>query len=229
MTDLAQRAKDRVPRRFWDARLNDATKSCKQVKKFLEGDEVFLLLTGSIGIGKTYACYAGIIEREEGGVYHKAVRLSQLLFTDKRKTIQDIEDTGLLVLDDIGTEIITDKQWFDSILGSLIDYRYEWMRKTIITTNLTVTDFSKRYGERITSRLSESGSAREFIGKDIRKSEKKPVPQNTEPLEQKTRDEDEILDITPEQAAENKHKMAEMLRNLPPPADKSHRNYEEGK
>jgi DNA replication protein DnaC len=217
MTDLAERARKRVPRRFWDARLNDATESCKKVKEFLESNDNFLLLTGHIGVGKTYACYAGIIERENGGVYHNAVRLGQLLFTDKAKTIHDMEDTGLLVLDDIGTEIVTEKQWFTSILDSTIDFRYEWMRKTIITTNLTVADFTERYGERIASRLTENGSVWELTGEDLRESDVKPEPKDTEPLKQKVDSNTEkIPDVTPEEAAENRKRFLGILSDLPP-------------
>jgi DNA replication protein DnaC len=212
---LASRAKERVPKRYLDARLNDATKSCKQVKAFLESDDIFLLLTGRVGIGKTYACYAGIIERNGGGVYHKAVRLGQLLFSDKVKTIADMEDTGLLILDDIGTEIITDKQWFNSILDSIIDYRYEWMHQTILTTNLTMGEFKSRYGERIMSRLTETGKAWELGGKDLRKSDVKPEPKKTEPLKQEPNGEEEPLpELTDTDREYNRQQAQKVIQDL---------------
>jgi len=63
------------------------------------------------------------------------------------KYIQGVFD--VVVLDGVGQERETDFSIHE--VGSLIRRRYEDMRTTIITTTLGVTDFTRRYGERVKS------------------------------------------------------------------------------
>lgn len=61
-------------------------------------------------------------------------------------------DIDLLVLDDLGTDCTTN--WFYQVLYSLINYRYEYMKKTIITSNLSLEELASLFGDdRITSRI----------------------------------------------------------------------------
>ena len=63
------------------------------------------------------------------------------------KYIQGVFD--IVVLDGVGQERET--EFANHEIGSLIRRRYEDMRTTIITTTLGVTDFTRRYGERVKS------------------------------------------------------------------------------
>jgi DNA replication protein DnaC len=61
-------------------------------------------------------------------------------------------DCRLLVIDDIGLTKPTD--WIVNQLYLLINYRYEYLKKTIITSNLSLSDLSTLLGDdRITSRI----------------------------------------------------------------------------
>ena len=58
----------------------------------------------------------------------------------------------LLVIDDFGTVKTTD--WVLSILYSIINNRYEGLKKTIINSNLSLNEIAKSLGDdRITSRI----------------------------------------------------------------------------
>lgn len=75
---------------------------------------------------------------------------------------------GLIVLDDLGAEYLDAKGWFHQALDAFIDERYCEYRPTIITTNLSATDFKARYSERICDRLREGGAFYEFRGESMR-------------------------------------------------------------
>ena len=58
----------------------------------------------------------------------------------------------LLVLDDFGTIKPTD--WVIATLYTIINYRYEWLKKTIINSNLSLSEMARVMGDdRITSRI----------------------------------------------------------------------------
>lgn len=59
----------------------------------------------------------------------------------------------VVLLDGVGQERETDFATHE--IGSLIRRRHEDMRTTIVTTTLGVTDFTRRYGERVTSAVVE--------------------------------------------------------------------------
>jgi len=62
-------------------------------------------------------------------------------------------DAHLLVIDDFLTTRPTD--WVTDVLYHLINHRYEYMKKTIITSNYTLEELEKRLqDQRITSRIN---------------------------------------------------------------------------
>jgi DNA replication protein DnaC len=75
---------------------------------------------------------------------------------NSEKTEQDIlnyyYDAHLLVLDDFGTVKPTD--WVLQTLYLIVNYRYDFLKKTIFTSNLSLQEVAKIYGDdRITSRI----------------------------------------------------------------------------
>jgi DNA replication protein DnaC len=56
-----------------------------------------------------------------------------------------------LILDDLGAEKTTD--FTRSILYQIIDYRYNYEKPTIITSNLDVKQIAERFDDRIASRI----------------------------------------------------------------------------
>ena len=83
----------------------------------------------------------------------------------------------LLILDDIGTEFIT--QFTTAVFYDIINTRLLRRRPTIISTNLNLDGLKARYDDRISSRLSGSYTRIQFVGSDIRIEVKKKVVRNS--------------------------------------------------
>lgn len=80
---------------------------------------------------------------------------------DNRGWLDKFRKAGdLLVVDDIGTEHMTDRGYQLSLWDEFFDYRHRHMLPTIITTNLSTAQFAERYthpehGPRIPERVKE--------------------------------------------------------------------------
>ena len=67
----------------------------------------------------------------------------------KQSDIETIRTAELLILDDIGAE--TRKEWVDTELFRLIDYRYSNQKVTIFTSNVPIDEL--KLNERIIDRI----------------------------------------------------------------------------
>ena len=135
-----------------------------------------LILTGSAGLGKTHLALSianRVTERGYEVFYCSAASIFNTLEDEKygRKsgsTLSSLKNCDLLVLDDLGAEHLT-----SSIVSSIYDLlnsRINAEKSTVITTNITENaDFSRRYPEKIASRLLYCFKILPFIGEDIRK------------------------------------------------------------
>jgi DNA replication protein DnaC len=71
---------------------------------------------------------------------------------DEQVFLNQLSDADFLVLDDFGSERPTD--WVLGILYLLVDRRYESMKHTIFTSNLSLDEIAEKFGDnRITSRI----------------------------------------------------------------------------
>ncbi len=61
-------------------------------------------------------------------------------------------DDEFLILDDVGSST-KQTEWREEILFEILDYRYNTMKPTIITSNFAGEDFKKNYHSRVHSRL----------------------------------------------------------------------------
>ena len=135
-----------------------------------------LLLTGSTGLGKTFlsACIARtVVERGYSVVYESAAhlfaRLEQAKFSgdeEARAHAQRYSACDLLIVDDLGTEMAG--QFTTAALYTLLNDRLLSGKSTIISTNMTTEEFSRRYSPQIASRLNGSFVRLPFLGEDIR-------------------------------------------------------------
>ena len=90
---------------------------------------------------------------------------------DKQYTLNLLKGCDLLILDDIGTEFIT--QFTMATLHDIINTRILTRRPTIISTNLSIDGLKSKYDERISSRISGNYTRVQFVGSDIRIEVKK--------------------------------------------------------
>ena len=123
-----------------------------------------LMISGYSGVGKTFLanCIAGeLLSHGYTVLYLSAFRLFEIFehyrFGDRESSRQasldfdNILDCDLLIVDDLGTEM--SNSYTTSQLFVCLEERDREKKSTLITTNLTMDDLSKRYSERIASRL----------------------------------------------------------------------------
>lgn len=135
-----------------------------------------LLIHGPAGRGKTHFTYC--LVREAIRLYglhnvrwtkskHLDDRILQAYnqFGDTAYTIRQYAEDPILFIDDFGVDRSgerTERDYYE-----LIDSRWENMKPTVITTNLTPELLEEKYGSRIFSRLKDSKWIR-FDGPDLR-------------------------------------------------------------
>lgn len=93
-----------------------------------------------------------------------ALDLSKAATDEESYKFNDYKNARFLLLDDVGVEPPTVKNWGNEIspVVELIYYRYDWLKPTIVTSNLTFEEMRKRYGERVGDRMLEMFNGIEF-------------------------------------------------------------------
>ena len=156
-----------------------ARRAYKMAKEFVaDFDNSFqnLFFYGDTGVGKTFLshCIANaLLESSHCVLYFSAFDLfdsmAQTAFSRKSETTPGenfILDCDLLIIDDLGTELTN--SFVSSQLFLCINERIARRKSTVISTNLTLEDFSSTYSERTFSRIASNYQMVKLIGKDIR-------------------------------------------------------------
>ncbi len=164
----------------------------EKVKAFIENfdnpDEKNLIFTGNTGVGKTFLsnCIANeILKLGKTVLYQTAPvmfdEINEAKFgkeNSKFDLYENILNVDLLIIDDLGTEKITDSkitELFTIINTRLLNQNHK-ITKTIISTNLTLDELFKTYTTRIGSRLAGTYRFLRFFGEDLRfKKNKKEI------------------------------------------------------
>ena len=152
----------------------------KNVNSFLSdfpsGDN--LLFYGDTGVGKTFLthCIASeLLGKGYSVLYLSAIDLFDLFSkyafdndseADYRDVFSQILDCELLIIDDLGTELVN--SFTNSRLFYCINERILAGLSTIISTNLSLEELMNTYSERIFSRLTMSYQIFKIFGDDIR-------------------------------------------------------------
>lgn len=150
----------------------DIKKVDKKIVDLLKKTGKGIFLFGDTGRGKTYTLYAINKRFREIGMSSKIENWVELLLELRERTqylrdaIKELLDTNTLMIDDLGSERQT--EWSQEILYTIINIAYEREKKLFIATNLSLEEFTLRYGDRIFSRLMEMCEPYELKGKDRR-------------------------------------------------------------
>lgn len=142
---------------------------------YRDGGEGNTIFSGPAGTGKSHLSMSilkSCLEDEGMSVifasFSEVLHLIKDSFNNKQsKYTQEyfmslFRKTDLLVLDDIGSEQIT--EWSETLLTDVLDGR----TKTIITTNLSSSELNKKYNQRIYSRLMRGIGKKAFNFKNIK-------------------------------------------------------------
>lgn len=156
----------------------------EKAKAFIENfdntEEKNLIFTGSTGSGKTFLtnCIANeVLKMGKTVLYQTAPvmfdEINNAKFSRENAKFdlyENILNVDLLIIDDLGTEKITDTkitELFTIINTRLLNQNHK-ITRTIISTNLNVDELFKTYTTRIGSRLAGNYRFIRFFGDDLR-------------------------------------------------------------
>ena len=154
--------------------------TCREYAHSFSERSMNLMFQGGTGLGKTFlsACIARVVAASGHSVCYDTASSALEAFETKKFSrdaqtaenaavkVERMLDCELMILDDLGTEMPTPMAV--SALYTLINTRLVNGRKTIISTNLTDAELSKRYNPQICSRLEGEFTKLPFFGSDIR-------------------------------------------------------------
>lgn len=145
-----------------------------------QGQDKNLLLCGQVGTGKTHLCSAianYVLQSGTSVLYLKTSRLLDMIrenkyrgdedtYRESTKKLEAVYRVGLLIIDDLGTEILTDfaREQLFLILDERINLHLPW----VISTNLLPNVIESHYGDRISDRLVFTSTILKFTGESIR-------------------------------------------------------------
>jgi DNA replication protein DnaC len=137
------------------------------------GNSAWVFISGKVDTGKTILAVQIALKMEMKAYLNsevkktKFVSISRFLqtlkdsFNSNEKNDQEVInylcDCDILILDDFGCEKPTD--WVLQVMYMIINHRYDYLKPTIITSNLKLEELAKLFGDdRITSRIKRSST-----------------------------------------------------------------------
>ena len=135
-----------------------------------------LLLTGPCGqLKTTMACAIAIkaLESHHSAFFVSMPELLNRLLQEPQdgSFLAKVRDREIVILDDLGMEYQSKKNdWMKGQVDSIITYRYNELKPTIITTNLGADQIIRRYDTRFFDRLRDSCYAIISSGDSVRET-----------------------------------------------------------
>lgn len=137
-----------------------------------------IFIFGPVGTGKTHLI-SGLIRRivEERLAWFKFRTGVDMLYEirstfnygdpgETDRMIDKFTRTDILIIDDLGAEKST--EWARETFYMIIDRRYNMMKRTFITSNLSPKELANKLNDRLVSRLIEGAMILKIDGKDYR-------------------------------------------------------------
>lgn len=168
----------KIPPRHAGATLTDFDPKVQQGVNgwFAQMSPGTLFLAGAPGTGKTRLAWAiGLAALHEG--YEGVLVVDYVgLLNDLRSGVRDggvgavvdrCAKAEVLIVDDIGAS--SGSEWSSEQFGRIIDIRWEFMRRTVVTTNLTKDALEREIGERAADRLAQGNRSITMKGQSRRR------------------------------------------------------------
>jgi DNA replication protein DnaC len=118
-----------------------------------------VFIWGPAGSGKTHVSIAikRRLDKKNYNGFTLLINYTDMIaeLTQKNTESLKLDDIskhrGLLIIDDLGAKSPND--YAVDTLYRILNYRYEWMMPTLITSNLTLDTINQVFGDRISSRI----------------------------------------------------------------------------
>lgn len=168
----------KTPARYQEAKYESVPEEIRSKFEKIRDTRRGMYIHGEVGTGKTHIAYALATKTEEllraRAMMWNTTELLREIRADFDRNYRDkerieerlMEFRGMLFLDDVGTEKITD--WVAETFYLIINRRYNEKLPTIITSNLPIATLADRIGDRTVSRIVEMCDVVELIGEDRR-------------------------------------------------------------
>ena len=148
------------------------------VQNFTKENEENLLFYGDTGLGKTFMsnCIAkALLDKGFTVIYQTSFKMFEIIEEYKfhninnsisKENYNNLFECDLLIIDDLGTELTN--TFTVSELFMILNTRLLNKKKTIISTNFSLSKLAETYTERNSSRIFDKFTLVKFVGKDLR-------------------------------------------------------------
>ncbi len=158
-------------------RMSNILRYCQDYAENFSLHSKSLLLKGATGLGKTHLSLAianVVIRRGMSVIYVSAPEIFSKLerehfnyhYDEQEDTFRSLMNCDLLILDDLGTEFISD--FTRACAYNLFNSRLLSGKPIIISTNMMMEELVGAYSQRFVSRVMGACDKLDFIGEDVR-------------------------------------------------------------